>query len=70
MIDITKIPEYILEDARQNVPFGREAYTNEELSKMSKRELFDHYLQWQDIIGYSNDLLNVIESIFQVELKD
>ena len=71
MTDITKIPKYILDEARKNTPliWDRE-FTDEELSKKSKREIFEHYLQWQGIIGYGNRLVEAIEGIFNIELKE
>lgn len=69
MTDLTKISKYILDDARQNCPMGRESFTDEELSKKTKREIFKHYMNWQGIIGYDEQILCVIESLFEVELK-
>ncbi len=70
MTDLTKIPKYILDDARQNSPLGKDRFTDEELARMSKRKIFKHYLQWNGVNGYDEDILCVVESLFDVELKD
>jgi hypothetical protein len=73
MTDISKIPSYILNNARKNVPMIKGSFhefSDEQLSKMTKREIFDHYLEWNGIIGFSSSILDVIEELFKVELKD
>jgi len=72
MTDITKIPDYILEDARQNVPMraNYDEYSDEQLSGKSKRQIFDHYLSYNGIIGFSDTILNVVEDLFNVKLKE
>lgn len=70
MTDLKKIPNYILNDARQNIPFSREEnYSDEELSNMTKREIFDHYLNWKGLIGYSSTILQAVEDLFNVKLR-
>ena len=69
MTDLKKIPSYILNDARQNCAMGEEPFTDEELSRKSKRQIFKHYMQWQGIIGYDEQILAVVESLFDVELQ-
>jgi hypothetical protein len=72
MTDITKIPDYILEDARRNVPMNsnHEEFTDEQMSRKSKKQIFNHYLEWNGIIGYGDHLLEVIEDLFNVKLKE
>ena len=38
-------------------------YTIEELSKMDDYELFDTYMKWNGIIGYTSDILEVLKQI-------
>jgi hypothetical protein len=38
-------------------------YTMEDLNEMSDYELFDAYLKWIGIIGYTDDILETIKSI-------
>lgn len=70
MLDLSKIPDYILDDARRNVPMmgDKEEFTDEELQNKTKAEIFEHYLQWQGIIGFGDDILHVVEDLFEVNL--
>ena len=45
-------------------------YTREELEAMSKVQLLDAYLTWEGIIGYTDDIIEHIEAIYEVELED
>ena len=45
-------------------------YTREELEAMSKRDLLDAYLTWEGIIGFTDDILEHIEAIYEIELED
>jgi hypothetical protein len=38
-------------------------YTIEELSEMDDYELFDTYMKWNGIIGYTSDILEVLKQI-------
>lgn len=38
-------------------------YTIEQLSKLSDIDLFDKYLKWNGIVGYTYDILDAIQSI-------
>lgn len=38
-------------------------YTIEQLSKLSDFDLFDKYLKWNGIVGYTYDILDAIQSI-------
>ena len=72
MTDISQIPDYILDDAKRNVPIHAsfKMYSDEQLSRMTKRQIFDHYLEWNGIIGFSSSILDVIEELFKVKLND
>lgn len=43
-------------------------YTEQELQDMTNRELLDAYLSWNGIIGYTDDICDVFESLTGVEL--
>ena len=67
--NIENIPDYILEDIRRNIPFGKkEPFTNEELSIKTKKQLLEHFLAWNGIIGYSDTIIDAVECIFEIEL--
>lgn len=69
MKNTERLESYILEDIRRNVPFGRDDFTDEEINRKNNRDLLNHYLKWQGIIGYTDRIINVIENIYNVELK-
>lgn len=42
-----------------------------EIMQMEKREIFNHYCQWNGLLGcWSDCLLDAIENIFNVELSN
>lgn len=43
-------------------------WTEEELSAMSNFELFDAYLTWEGIIGYTEKIMETVENIWNVKL--
>lgn len=45
-------------------------YTREELEEMSKLQLLDAYLTWEGIVGFTEDIIEHIEAIYEVELED
>lgn len=45
-------------------------YTREELEAMSKVQLLDAYLTWEGIVGFTEDIIEHIEAIYEVNLED
>ena len=45
-------------------------YTREELEAMSNRDLLDAYLTWEGIIGFTEDIIEHIEAIYEIKLED
>ena len=43
-------------------------WTEEALSAMSNFELFDAYLTWEGIIGYTEKIMETVENIWNVKL--
>lgn len=43
-------------------------WTEEALSAMSNFELFDTYLTWEGIIGYTEKIMETVENIWNVKL--
>lgn len=58
-----EIIEYLVDDSEGD-------YTREELEEMSNRDLLNAYLTWEGIIGYTDDILEYIEAIYEVKLED
>jgi len=64
-----RIHESILDDIRGNTRFGRENFTDEEINNKSNYDLFNHWLNWNGIIGYTGTILSVVKEIYDTELK-
>lgn len=45
-------------------------YSQEEVDNMSNLELIDHYLTYEGIIGYTSEILDTVENVYNVTLKD
>lgn len=45
-------------------------YEAESVESMTKSELIDAYLRYEGIIGYTSDILDIIENLYNVTLKD
>ena len=58
-----EIIEYLVDESEGE-------YTREELEAMSNRNLLDAYLTWEGIIGFTEDIIEHIEAIYEVELED
>lgn len=40
-----------------------------EIMKMAKQDAFDEYCTWNGLIGYGHELLNAVENIYDINLK-
>ena len=58
-----EIIEYLVDDSEGD-------YTREELEAMSNRDLLDAYLTWEGIVGFTEDIIEHIEAIYEVDLED
>jgi hypothetical protein len=70
MKNTERISKRVLDDIRQNTPFGRDNFTDEEINKKTTHELLDHYLIWNGLIGYGPSIRNAISQIYGVKLED
>ena len=62
-------PEWLLKNIRQNLGLEPDDTSqDDEINAMSKQEVFERYLTWQGIIGYSNKIILAIETIYNVDL--
>ena len=62
-MDKEEIIEYLVDESEGD-------YTREELEEMSNRDLLNAYLTWEGIIGYTDDIIERIEAIYEVNLED
>lgn len=44
-------------------------YTEEQVNEMSDYELLDSYLTWEGIIGWTDTIVEIMESFTGVEIK-
>lgn len=65
-INTLKTNTQLMKCIRQNLSLSPDDESKDDkISKMSKREVFERYLNWQNVVGYANPLM----SVYQV-LKD
>lgn len=60
-MDKDELKQYLIDEAE---------YTESEVNEMDSTELLDSWLQYNDIIGYTDDIKDVIEAAFGVSLED
>lgn len=63
MKDRKRLEEYLI---RQTDGY---AYSENEIKKMSDYELFDAWLRWEGIIGWTDTILNNVRDVFGVEIN-
>lgn len=64
-----KIPQCIIRDVRERLGYEPDDTSHDdEINVMSPREIFEAWLEWQGISGYSDRILKVIHGIFGVDL--
>jgi hypothetical protein len=62
-LDLTKIPNRVLNDVRQR------GYDDAEMAAMSVAEFFSEYCNWHGLIGWAPDLLSVVRAADSAEIK-
>ena len=60
-MDKDELKQYLIDEAE---------YTESEVNEMDSTELLDSWLQYNSIIGYTDDIKDVIEAAFDVDLED
>lgn len=64
-------PERIVKVVRQTMGLDADDYTRDrEIACMSHREVFDAWLTWDGIIGYTEVILDTIEEIYKITLEE
>ena len=65
----TEVPEDIMEIMRQRRYLDEyDESEDEEILKMSGFEFLNEWLEWEGIIGYTSELLQVIEMAYGIDL--
>lgn len=60
-MDKDELKQYLIDEAE---------YTESEVNEMDSTELLDSWLQYNGIIGYTDDIKDFIEAAFDVDLED
>ena len=71
--EITKqcIPDNIMEELRERRGLDcMDISQDEEILKMDGWEFLDEWLNWQGIIGYTSDIIEVVGLAFGIDLTD
>lgn len=69
MLDIDSIPDNVLTDILENkeLPDDETGYT--EVAKLSARDAFDSFLNWNGIIGYTDKLIIALDGLRKSEAE-
>lgn len=60
-MDKNDLMKYLVEEAE---------YSEGDVAEMTNMELLDHWLEYNGIYGYTEDIKDVIEAAFDVDLED
>ncbi len=60
-MDKNDLMEYLVEEAE---------YSESKVAEMTNTELLDHWLKYNGIYGFTDDIKDVIEAAFDVDLED
>lgn len=60
-MDKDELKQYLIDEAE---------HTESEVNEMDSTDLLDSWLQYNSIIGYTDDIKDVIEAAFGVSLED
>lgn len=67
---IEKYNEVIMRNLRERLDLEPDDTSKDKkIMSMDKRKVFDEYLEWEGISGWTSTILSVIEDIFKVELE-
>lgn len=66
-----KYSYYIMRNIRQVLDLEpTDTSRDEEINNMSRREIIDKYLLWEGIINFTEEILSVIEEVYDVYLEE
>ena len=76
-MDIPDIPIRVLRAVYQNIGGNWELDTPNistklltRITSMDRRELFDRFLEWEGIIGYTDIIIEIYRKLWDIELDD
>lgn len=59
-MDKTELKDFLIDEC---------GYVFEEVESMSNAELVDAWLKWEGVIGFTDDILRIVETVYEIELK-
>jgi hypothetical protein len=71
--EITKqyVPEHVMEDLRERRDLDcMDESQDKEILKMDGREFLNEWLNWNGIIGYTDDIIEVVGLAFGIDLTE
>lgn len=60
-MDKDELKQYLIDEAE---------YSESEVAEMTNTELLDYWLEYNGIYGFTDDIKDVIEAAFDVDLED
>lgn len=60
-MDKNELMEYLVTEAE---------YSENEVAEMTNTELVDHWLEYNGICGFTEDIMKIVEVAFDVDLED
>lgn len=64
-------PDDIMRCVRQNLGYdSNDTNADKEISIMTPHEVLNSWLEWQGIIGYTDDILHAVSSIYKENWRD
>ena len=65
------VPDYIMEDLRERRDLDcMDESQDEEILKMDGWEFLNEWLNWQGIVGYTSDIIEVVGLAFGIDLTE
>jgi hypothetical protein len=43
---------------------------DKEINELSRRDVLEKYLNWEGLIGYADEIIDVIQDIYEVDLDE
>lgn len=70
MLDVTMVPEVVLEDLEQRWDLDKDSNEfKNKLSQMSAKEVFNEYLEWNGIVGFTDTIWDAAYELRQAEIQ-
>jgi hypothetical protein len=66
-----RYPFYIYSNVRQTFDLEpTDTSMDKEINELSRRDVLEKYLNWEGLIGYADEIIDVIQDIYEVDLDE